>query len=87
MLSINNMNKQFLHKLNDLTDTFDRNPCDPYKKEFVEGEYAWLIRKRILDGTFVEYYVSRVSLTEQWKRNSAFITPSTEGDWSIEVVS
>ena len=80
------MNKQFLHKLNDLTDTFDRTASDPYKREWVEGENAWLVRKRILDDEFVEYYVSCVSLTEQWKRLSAFITPSTDGDWSIEIV-
>lgn len=81
------MNKQFLHKLNDLTDTFDRMPTSPYKKEWSEGEFTWVVNKRLLDGSFVEYYVSRVSRTQPWCRDSAFVYVGDEdGEWSIELV-
>jgi hypothetical protein len=81
------MNKQFMHKLNDLTDTFDRMPTSPYKKEWVEGEYTWRVHKRLLDDSFVEYYVSRVSRTQPWHRDSAFVYVGDEdGEWTIEPV-
>lgn len=81
------MSNQFLQKLNDLTDTFDRMPTSPYKKEWSEGEFTWVVNKRLLDGSFVEYYVSRVSRTQPWRRDSAFVYVGDEdGEWSIELV-
>lgn len=81
------MTNQFLQKLNDLTDTFDRTPTSPYTKEWVEGEFTWRVHKRLLDKSFVEYYVSRVSRTQPWNRESAFVYVGDEdGEWSIEVV-
>jgi len=81
------MNNQFVQKVVELTETFDATPSAPCMKEWVEGEYSWLLRKRILDDEFVEYYVARVSLTEKWRRDRAFVTPSDEqGDWKIMVV-
>jgi hypothetical protein len=81
------MPNQFLQKLNDLTDTFDRMPTSPYKKEWVEGEYRWTVSKRLLDGSFVEYYVLRVSRTQPWLRESAFLYVGDEdGEWSIELI-
>jgi len=81
------MNNQFVQKVIELTETFDATPSAPYKKEWVEGEYSWLLRKNILDDDFVEYYISRVSRTEKWKRDRAFATPSyEEGEWEIKVV-
>jgi hypothetical protein len=78
---------QFLQKLNDLTDTFDRMPTSPYKKEWVEGEYRWTVSKRLLDGSFVEYYVLRVSRTQPWLRESAFLyVGDGDGEWRIELV-
>ena len=86
MLYINNMN-QFIQKVLELTDEFDPTPSCAYKKEWTEGEHAWLVRKRILDDEFVEYFVSRVNLAERWQRNSAFVyVGDTEGDWKIEEV-
>lgn len=81
------MANQFLHKLNDLTDTFDRTPTSPYKKEWVEGEFTWTVHKRLLDKSFVEYYVSRVSRTQPWRRDSAFVYVGDEdGEWDIQEV-
>ena len=81
------MPNQFLQKLNDLTDTFDRMPTSPYKKEWVEGEYRWTVSKRLLDGSFVEYYVLRVSRTQPWLRESAFLYVGDEdGEWRIELI-
>lgn len=78
---------QFLQKLTDLTDEFDPTPSSEYKKEWTEGEHAWLVRKRVLKDEFVEYFVSRVNLTERWQRDSAFLYVGDEpGDWKIEVV-
>ena len=82
------MNNQFVQKVVELSSTFDAMPSAPYEKEWNEGEYSWLLRKRILDDEFVEYYVARVSLTEKWRRDRAFATPSDdEGEWKIEVIS
>jgi hypothetical protein len=81
------MNNQFVQKVVELTCTFDATPSAPYKKEWIEGEYKWLLRKNILDDEFVEYYVARVSLTEAWRRDRAYATPShDEGEWEIKVV-
>jgi hypothetical protein len=81
------MPNQFLQKLNDLTDTFDRMPTSLYKKEWVEGEYRWTVSKRLLDGSFVEYYVLRVSRTQPWLRESAFLyVGDGEGEWRIELI-
>ena len=81
------MANQFLQKVNDLTDTFDRMPTSPYKKEWSEGEFNWMVRKRILDGSFLEYYVLRVSRTQPHLRDSAFVYVGDEdGEWNVEVV-
>lgn len=81
------MTNQFQQKLNDLTDSFDRMPTSPYTKEWYEGEYSWLVRKRILDGSFVEYYVSRVSMTQPHLRDRAFVYVGDEdGTWRTELV-
>ena len=79
---------QFVQKVLELTDTFDPMPTGEYKKDWTEGEHAWIVRKRVLDDEFVEYYVSRVNLAERWERNSAFIyVDGEDGDWKIEVVT
>ena len=81
------MANQFLQKVNDLTDTFDRMPTSPYKKEWSEGEFNWMVRKRILDGSFLEYYVLRVSRTQPHLRDSAFVYVGDEDrEWNVEVV-
>jgi hypothetical protein len=81
------MTNQFRQKLNDLTDAFDRTPTSPYVKEWYEGEFSWLVRKRILDGSFVEYYVSRVSLTQPHLRDRAFVyVGDSDGQWNVEIV-
>jgi hypothetical protein len=77
------MSNQFLQKVVELSYSFDATPSAPYNKEWVEGEYSWLLRKRILDDEFVEYYVSRVSRAERWRRDSAFATPNYDGEWEI----
>jgi hypothetical protein len=82
------MMNQFVQKIIELTDEFDPTPSSEYKKEWTEGEYSWLVRKRILDDEFVEYFVSRVNLAERWKRDSAFLyVDGADGDWKIEVVT
>jgi hypothetical protein len=82
------MNNQFVQKVIEMSCRFDATPSAAETKEWVEGEYKWLLRKRILDDEFVEYYVSRVSLTEAWRRERAFVTPSDdEGEWKIEIVN
>jgi hypothetical protein len=81
------MANQFQQKLNDLTDTFDRMPTSPYEKEFVEGEFKWTVKKRLLSGEFVEYYVTRVSRTQPWMRDRAFVYVGDEEDeWRIELI-
>jgi len=78
---------QFIQKVVELTDTFDPMPSGEYKKEWTEGEHAWIVRKRVLEDDFVEYYVSRVNLAERWHRNSAFVyVGDEEGDWNIQEV-
>jgi hypothetical protein len=38
---------QFIQKVVELTDTFDPMPTGEYKKEWTEGEHAWIVRKRV----------------------------------------
>jgi hypothetical protein len=82
------MTNQFMQKLNDLTETFNRMPSSPYVKEWREGEFRWFVRKRLLDDDFVEYYVSRVSMTQPHLRDRAFVYVGDEdGEWDIEVIT
>jgi hypothetical protein len=78
------MNAQFLKKVCSLTQSFTTD-LHPEHREWHEGEYTWVVRKRILDDEFVEYYVAQSSRISH-KMFSAFVYVDGEEEWRIEAV-